>query len=120
MGIVASARHIELQQRVAIKVLPAHLTPDADLVERFMREARAAARLRSEHAVKVVDVGARSNGSPYIVMELLDGEDLGALSERGPLPIPVAVATSSRPAKRSQRRTRWGSSIAISSRGTCS
>jgi hypothetical protein len=91
MGIVAAARHIELHQRVAIKVLPVHLTPDADLVERFMREARAAARLRSEHAVKVVDVGARSNGSPYIVMELLEGEDLGALSERGPLPIPVAV-----------------------------
>jgi serine/threonine-protein kinase len=91
MGIVAAARHTELHQRVAIKVLPAHLTPDAEIVERFMREARAAARLRSEHAVKVVDVGARSNGSPYIVMELLDGEDLGALSERGPLPIPVAV-----------------------------
>ena len=91
MGIVAGARHVELHQRVAIKVLPAHLTPDADLVERFMREARAAARLRSEHAVKVVDVGARSNGSPYIVMELLDGEDLGALSERGPLPIAESV-----------------------------
>lgn len=91
MGIVAAARHAELHQRVAIKVLPAHLTPDKDLVERFMREARAAARLRSEHAVKVVDVGARSNGSPYIVMELLDGEDLGALSERGPLPIAESV-----------------------------
>jgi serine/threonine-protein kinase len=91
MGVVAAARHTELLQRVAIKVLPAHLAKDKDLVERFMREARAAARLRSEHAVKVVDVGARSNGSPYIVMELLDGEDLGALVERGPLPIPTAV-----------------------------
>jgi serine/threonine-protein kinase len=91
MGVVAAARHTELHQRVAIKVLPTHLASDKDLVERFMREARAAARLRSEHAVKVVDVGARANGSPFIVMELLDGEDLGALSERGPLPIPDAV-----------------------------
>jgi serine/threonine protein kinase len=92
MGIVAAARHAELNRRVAIKVLPAHLTPDDELVERFMREARAAARLRSEHAVKVVDVGRRSNGSPYIVMELLEGEDLGALSERlGPLPIADSV-----------------------------
>jgi serine/threonine-protein kinase len=91
MGVVAAARHTELQQRVAIKVLPAHLAPDDEVVERFMREARAAARLRSEHAVKVVDVGTRQNGSPYIVMELLEGEDLGALSERGPLPIADAV-----------------------------
>jgi len=91
MGIVAAARHTELQQRVAIKVLPSHLAPDEEVVERFMREARAAARLRSEHAVKVVDVGARQNGSPYIVMELLEGEDLGALSERGPLPIADSV-----------------------------
>ena len=65
MGVVAAARHTELHQRVAIKVLPIHLASDKDLVERFMREARAAARLRSEHAVKVVDVGARPNGSPY-------------------------------------------------------
>ena len=91
MGVVAAARHTELHQRVAIKVLPAHLATDKDLVERFMREARAAARLRSEHAVKVVDVGARSNGSPYIVMELLEGQDLGALVERGPVSIPDAV-----------------------------
>ena len=91
MGVVAAARHTELQQRVAIKVLPAHLAPDDEVVERFMREARAAARLRSEHAVKVVDVGTRNNGSPYIVMELLEGEDLGALSERGPLPTADSV-----------------------------
>lgn len=91
MGVVAAARHTELHQRVAIKVLPEHLATDKDLVERFMREARASARLRSEHAVKVVDVGRRKSGSPYIVMELLEGEDLGALVDRGPMPIPEAV-----------------------------
>jgi serine/threonine-protein kinase len=91
MGVVAAARHTELHQRVAIKVLPLHLASDKDLVERFMREARAAARLRSEHAVKVVDVGTRSNGSPYIVMELLEGEDLGKMLERGPLRVADAV-----------------------------
>ena len=91
MGVVAAARHTELHQRVAIKVLPTHLADDKDLVERFMREARAIARLRSEHAVKVVDVGTRSNGSPYIVMELLEGEDLGQMLERGPLRVVDAV-----------------------------
>jgi serine/threonine-protein kinase len=93
MGIVLAARHAELQQRVAVKVLPDSQADDGEMVERFMREARAAARLKSEHAVKVIDVGRRKrSGAPYIVMELLQGEDLGALVERGgQLAIPDAV-----------------------------
>lgn len=91
MGIVVAARHTELHQRVALKLLLADQLDDKDLVERFMREARAVARLKSEHAVKVIDVGKRSNGSPYIVMELLEGNDLGHVVERTPLPVPVAV-----------------------------
>jgi serine/threonine-protein kinase len=93
MGLVLQARHIELQQRVAVKVLPDALADDAEMIERFMREARAAARLKSEHAVKVIDVGKRKkSGAPYIVMELLQGEDLGALIERGArIPIPDAI-----------------------------
>jgi eukaryotic-like serine/threonine-protein kinase len=91
MGIVVAARHTDLGQRVAIKLLLPAQAADADVVERFLREARASARLKSEHAVKVIDVGARPNGSPYIVMEILEGEDLGAVVDRGPLSIGDAV-----------------------------
>jgi serine/threonine-protein kinase len=91
MGFVVSARHRELHQRVAIKLLLQTHAKDPELVERFLREARAAARLKSEHAVKVLDVGRRRNGSPFIVMELLVGEDLGAVVERGPLPMGDAI-----------------------------
>ncbi|MBS2019806.1 MAG: serine/threonine protein kinase [Deltaproteobacteria bacterium] len=91
MGVVVAARHTELLQRVALKLLPADQLEDKELVERFMREARAAARLKSHHAVKVIDVGTRSNGSPFIVMELLEGSDLGEIVERTPLSVPVAV-----------------------------
>src|SRR5438270_571908 len=80
-----------LLSRCGARVLGNALHHGRTFVDHVMREGRAAAGLRSEHAVKVVDVGARSNGSPYIVMELLDGEDLGALSERGPLPFADAV-----------------------------
>jgi len=91
MGVVVAARHTELQQRVALKLVPADQLHDKELVERFMREARAAARLKSDHSVKVIDVGKRTNGSPYIVMELLEGSDLGQVVERSPLPVPDAV-----------------------------
>ena len=91
MGVVVAARHTELRQRVALKLIPADQLHDKELVERFMREARAAARLKSEHSVKVIDVGKRTNGSPYIVMELLEGSDLGQIVERSPLPVPDAV-----------------------------
>ena len=55
---------------------------DADSVERFLREARAAVQLKSEHCVQVVDVGKLENGSPYMVMEFLVGHDLGEIIAR--------------------------------------
>jgi len=76
MGIVVEARHRALGQQVAIKVLrrdPAH---DAELFARFEREARAAAKLKSRHAVKVTDVDHTADGTPFMVMELLEGQDL--------------------------------------------
>ena len=91
MGLVFAARHIELRQKVAIKLLPDEHVKDADLVARFMREARAAAKLKSEHAVRVIDVGKRRSGAPFIMMELLEGEDLSDVVARGPLPISEAV-----------------------------
>ncbi|MEO8701715.1 MAG: serine/threonine-protein kinase [Kofleriaceae bacterium] len=92
MGMVVLATHMELDQSVAIKfMLPAALeSPEA--AARFMREARAAGRLTSEHVCRVSDVGRFDTGIPYIVMEYLEGYDLGTLLKRkGPLPIANAV-----------------------------
>ena len=91
MGVVAVATHLQLEQRVALKIVHDTMAGDAEVVERFMREARASARLRSEHVCKVSDVGQLDSGAPYIVMELLDGCDLQAVIADGPLPIAVAV-----------------------------
>jgi eukaryotic-like serine/threonine-protein kinase len=80
MGIVLSARHLQLGQTVAIKVLSA--TEESRRVEantRFIREAQAAAGLRSDHVVRIYDVGTLESGLPYMVMELLRGSDLGTV-----------------------------------------
>lgn len=74
MGIVVAARHLELDERVAIKFLLRKDDPVA--VERFLREARAAVKVKSEHVCRVYDVGRLETGEPYLVMEYLDGVDL--------------------------------------------
>jgi eukaryotic-like serine/threonine-protein kinase len=92
MGVVVSALHRTLGERVAIKLLFEHAAAEPKVIERFLREARAAARLRSEHVVRVSDVATLTNGTPYLVMEFLDGNDVASeLSRRGPLPIAEAV-----------------------------
>ena len=87
MGVVVAARHLQLEQRVAIKFVLAEAVGNAEAVERFAREARAAVKLRSEHVARVLDVGTMAQtGAPYMVMEYLEGSDLGDLVEqRGPL-----------------------------------
>ncbi len=85
MGVVVAATHLELDQRVAVKVLHDELAANPTIVARFLREARAVAKLRTEHVCRVFDVGRLDNGAPYIVMELLDGSDLGAAVVRGPV-----------------------------------
>jgi serine/threonine-protein kinase len=92
MGVVVAATHLQLEQKVALKfMLPLGLA-QPDLIERFSREARAAVRLKSDHVARVLDVGTLESGSPYMVMEYLDGSDLGALVEtQGPLPVYAAV-----------------------------
>lgn len=84
MGVVVSAEHVLLRQRVALKFLLGDVgTADA---ERFFREAHAAARIQSEHICRVMDVGILPDGIPYIVMEKLEGKDLATvLREGGPL-----------------------------------
>jgi serine/threonine-protein kinase len=76
MGVVVSARHEQLDRRVAIKFIRPSILGNEEAVERFLREARAAGRLKSEHAAKVLDVGTLDSGAPYMVMELLEGNDL--------------------------------------------
>ncbi len=87
MGMVVAATHMGLGQRVALKFLHTELCTNADVVERFAREARASAQLRGEHVCRVSDVGNFDDGTPYMVMELLDGRDLATvLKANGPLP----------------------------------
>jgi serine/threonine protein kinase len=92
MGTVVSARHLLLKEDVAIKFLVADRWDQADAVERFVQEARAAVRIQSEHVVRVLDVAILESGAPYIVMELLQGHDLAArLRQGGPVPANEAV-----------------------------
>jgi serine/threonine-protein kinase len=89
MGVVVAATHLGLEQRVAIKFLHADAMRNKDAVERFQREAKVAAKVKSEHVTRVSDVGAvEEAGVPYIVMEYLEGSDLGDLIRQdGRLPI---------------------------------
>ncbi len=89
MGVVLAAVHAELGHHVAIKVLRQRSSAS---VERFRREARVVAKLQSEHVARVTDFGQLDDGSPFVVMDLLEGRDLEEeLRDRGPLPITEAV-----------------------------
>jgi serine/threonine protein kinase len=93
MGMVVSAMHLQLEERVALKFLLPQALMNPEAVARFGREARAAVKIKSEHVARVTDVGALENGAPYMVMELLRGQDLGQLlRESGALPVATAVA----------------------------
>jgi serine/threonine-protein kinase len=91
MGVVVQATHLELDERVAMKFLLPHAVESAEAAARFVREARAAVKIKSEHVARVTDVGRLENGSPYIVMEFLQGADLSAVLQRGPLPLEDAI-----------------------------
>jgi len=92
MGAVFAARQERLERRVAIKVLLPAALRNPEVVARFEREARAAGSLLSEHVTRVHDVGTLENGMPYLVMELLEGEDVAeALERRGPFSVAEVV-----------------------------
>jgi serine/threonine-protein kinase len=92
MGIVVAASHLHLQQRVAIKFLLPGVVAGPEAIARFLREARAAARIQSEYVARVLDAATLEDGTPFMVMEFLEGRDLAALlAERGPLPLEEAV-----------------------------
>ena len=93
MGVVVAARHMTLDRNVAIKLLNTKARGSAEALERFTREARAAAKIQSEHVGRVLDVDTLPNGAPFIVMELLEGHDL-AVELRAKAALPVAEAVS--------------------------
>ncbi len=81
MGTVWRAEHVELGSKVAVKLIDAGIAESSDALGRFKREAKAAAALASAHVVQIFDYGV-DNGTPYIAMELLDGESLGDRLDR--------------------------------------
>src|SRR5690606_12413795 len=81
MGLVYAAEHLVLKQRVAVKVLHPDAASSEAVVERFAREARAAAKINSEHVARVLDAGSLDGGTPFLVMEFLEGSDLEELRE---------------------------------------
>ena len=92
MGVVVAATNLKLDQQVALKFLLPTATKRPEVVARFAREARAAAKIKCDHVARVLDVDTLPDGSPYMVMEFMHGEDLERLLlTRGPLPIDVAV-----------------------------
>jgi eukaryotic-like serine/threonine-protein kinase len=99
MGIVVAATHVELDQRVAVKFLLPEAMRHTEVVERFLREAKVAAKVRSEHVARVTDVGrVEPSGIPFIVMEYLEGSDLGALIDSsGRLPLAEACEIGLQP-----------------------
>jgi serine/threonine-protein kinase len=93
MGVVVEATQLDLERRVALKFLRKAALPEGpNTLNRFEREARTVAKLRGAHVVQVFDVGRLEHGEPFIVMELLQGEDLSAVLDREKrLPIATAV-----------------------------
>jgi len=81
MGTVYRARHTRLARHVALKVMHDHLVPEPALLQRFYREAKAAARLQHPNVVPVLDVGETPDGKHVMVMELVEGTSLGELME---------------------------------------
>lgn len=92
MGVVYAAEHVELGGQAAIKVLLAEWIKEQEIVKRFFNEARAAARIRHRGIVEIYDFGHREDGSAYIIMEYLDGEDLfRRMRKRGRIPPAHAI-----------------------------
>ena len=92
MGAVYEVEHARTGERLALKVLLSHVATSGEELERFKREARAPARIKSEHVVRVTDadVAPELDGAPFLVMELLEGADLEREADANP-PAPATV-----------------------------
>ncbi|MBI4957398.1 MAG: serine/threonine protein kinase, partial [Myxococcales bacterium] len=95
MGMVYEALNTRIQKRVALKFIDAALVTNEEVYARFEREALAASAIDSPHIIQIFDAGQSPDGVPYIVMELLRGQDLGhMLVETGRLPLGLALDLS--------------------------
>ncbi|HVY46582.1 MAG TPA: serine/threonine-protein kinase, partial [Minicystis sp.] len=90
MGAVYEGENLRIRRRVAIKMLHAAVSSQAETVARFEREAQAAGQIGSEHICEVLDLGVLPDGTRYMVMEYLEGETLTARIERGGRLTPAA------------------------------
>lgn len=86
MGTVWVAHHEGLRSDVAVKILSANLADDDTAKQRFAREAASAMEIQSPHVVQMLDYGVTDDGAPYLVMELLAGDDLEAHLAKGAMP----------------------------------
>jgi serine/threonine-protein kinase len=92
MGLVVAATHLQLEQTVALKFFRGDLRTRGEPLMRFTQEAKAAAQLKSEHVARVLDAGVTEGGTPYIVMEYLEGRSLDKIvAAEGPLDVPSAT-----------------------------
>ncbi len=92
MGAVFAAHHEILSERVALKFLLSDIAANQEAVGRFLNEARAAAKIKSQHVCRIMDAEVTSDGLPFMVLEYLEGQDLAqVLESRGPLPFHEAV-----------------------------
>jgi serine/threonine-protein kinase len=93
MGIVYSVEHILTGEQLALKVMTSHHGATRDAIERFKREARASAKIKSEHVVRIIDadVAPELDRAPYLVMDLLEGTDLEKASADQPVNPPMVL-----------------------------
>jgi serine/threonine protein kinase len=92
MGLVVAATHLQLEQTVALKFFRGELGSTGEPLMRFMREARAAAQLKSEYVARVLDVGITEDGTPYMVMEYLEGHGVErVIAAEGPMDVTRAA-----------------------------
>jgi serine/threonine-protein kinase len=82
MGIVVQAMHLQLHQLVAVKFLLPEVLANPEVVQRFLQEAQLVVRLKSEHVPRVIDVGSLEDGTPYLVLEYLEGSDLARFARQ--------------------------------------
>ena len=99
MGEVYAAQDPRLGREVAIKVLPKDMVRDAESLRRFQQEANTVAALNHTNIVQIFDVGATDDGSPFLVMELLDGESLRVRMDGRPMALRKVVEISTQLAR---------------------
>jgi len=109
MGSVWVAEHLGLGTQVAVKLMMTEHARDPELVARFQQEARTMAQVKSPHVVQVLDHGVSADGTPYMVMELLDGETLGSrIRQIGPLSLGDVVKVVAQTASALGRAHQFG------------